>query len=197
MAADSHFRNRVSIRWRLAVVIALFVLVLTGCGEKKPNVYRVGILCGSDAFVRIVDGFKKKMTELGYIEGQNIVFDVHKVNANPAADQRIAKKFVEDKVDLIFAFPTNPAVESKAAALETGIPVLFANAGIEGNNLVESIRQPGGNITGVRFPGPEQTFKRFEYLLELVPNAKKIYITWDINYPAISLTLEGLRSAAK
>ena len=61
---------------------------------------------------------------------------------------------------------------------------------------MESVREPGGNITGVRFPGPEATFKRFEFLLEFVPQAKKIYIAWDTDYPGISHTIDGIRKAA-
>lgn len=124
MTENNCSRNRFGIQWKMSVVVVSFVLALIGCGEKKPNVYRVGILSGSDAFVRIADGFKEKMTELGYIEGKNIVYDVRTVNADSAAVRRIAKQFVEDKVDLILAFPTNPAVESKAAALDTGIPAI-------------------------------------------------------------------------
>ena len=46
------------------------------------------------------DGFKAKMTELGYIEGENIVYDHQKTNFDMAAYKRTLKKFVADKVDL-------------------------------------------------------------------------------------------------
>jgi putative ABC transport system substrate-binding protein len=179
----------------LLVVVCMF---LGGCGEKaqKKKLYCVGIVSGVETFVNIADGFKTKMTELGYVEGENIVYDLQQLNADPVGEQRVAEKFVHDKVDLIFAFPTEPAVAAKAATQGTDIPVVFAMAGIEGNDLVESVAKPGGNITGVRYPGPELTVKRLDILHELVPQAKRILITYDPNYPTIPTALSQLRPAA-
>jgi putative ABC transport system substrate-binding protein len=43
---------------------------------------------------------------------------------------------------------------------------------VAGVNLIKSIREPGGNITGVRFPSMEIASKRLQILLEIAPNAK-------------------------
>ncbi|MGA2914943.1 MAG: ABC transporter substrate-binding protein [Sedimentisphaerales bacterium] len=170
-------------------------IFLTNC-SKRPKICHVGIVSGAEPFANIADGLKTKMAELGYIEGKNIVYDFQKVNANPEEEKRVVKEFVKDKVDLIFAFPTETAVTAKAIAEGTNIPVVFAMAGIEGNNLINTVRQPGGNITGVRFPGPELTVKRFEFLCELVPQTKRVLLAYDRNYPNASSALEGLHSAA-
>lgn len=174
----------------------MFCVFVSGCGKKTQNVYRVGIVSGAEPFANIADGFKTKMTELGYIEGKNIFYDFQKLTADSAEEKRVTQKFVADKVDLIFAFPTEPAVAAKAATQGTDIPVVFALAGIEGNNLVKSVPQPGENITGVRFPGPELTIKRLDILHELVPQAKRVYLIYDPNYPTASSSLEQLRPAA-
>jgi putative ABC transport system substrate-binding protein len=181
----------------LLISVIISVILVAGCSQQQTQkVYHVGILSGLDAFADTAVGFKTRMTELGYVEGKNVIYDLQKTNADPAAEQRILKKFVDDKVDLIFTFPTEPAVEAKTATQGTGIPVVFANAGIEGNNLVDSVRQPGGNITGVRFPASELTVQRMELLHEMVPEARRIYITYDSNYPGISFTVNALRNAA-
>jgi len=179
----------------LTLLVAIFTL-LSSCGKKTQKVYHVGIVSGAEPFANIADGFKTKMTELGYIEGKNIVYDFQKLNADPAGEKRVAGKFVADKVDMIFAFPTEPAVAAKAAAQGTDIPVVFALAGIEGNNLVESVLKPGGNITGVRFPGPEITAKRLEILHELAPQVKRIYLIYDPNYPNTRSSLDSLHKTA-
>ncbi|MBN1392191.1 MAG: ABC transporter substrate-binding protein [Sedimentisphaerales bacterium] len=190
--------KEIDFRWQIPLVTILVVLTAFwgSCGKKTQKVYCVGIVSGAEAFADIADGFKAKMTELGYIEGRNIIYDFHKLNDNPAEEQRIAEKFVADKVDLIFAFPTEPAVAAKKAAQGTNIPVVFALAGIEGSNLVESILKPGGNITGVRFPGPEITAKRLEILHELMPKAESVYLIYDPDYPNASPALNSLRSTA-
>jgi putative tryptophan/tyrosine transport system substrate-binding protein len=184
-----------TLRWYL-IGICILLVAVSGCGEKKPKVYRIGILSGAEPFVDIANGFKTKMAQLGFAEGTNIVYDLQKSNFDPAAEKSILKKFISDKVDLIFAFPTEQAVAAKEAALKTNIPVIFAMAGIEGNTLIKSVREPGGNITGVRFPGAELTVKRFEFLRELAPHATRILLAYDRHYPTAPSSLEGLRAAA-
>lgn len=191
--------KRISFRRQALFFTLLSVvgIVLSGCGEKKPKVYWVGIISGAEPFITIADGFKAKMTELGYVEGKNIVYDFQKFNADPVGEQRTLKKFVDDKVDLILAFPSEPSVEAKAATQGTNIPVVFAQAGVDVSNLIESVRHPGGNITGVRAPAmADYTAKRLEILHELVPKAKRVYLIYDPNYPNTAPALEGARSAA-
>lgn len=188
------------IRFNRQIVIVTLLLIavcliLSGCGEKTQKVYRVGILSGLDFFADTTDGFKEKMTELGYVEGKNIVYDVQKTNFDMTAYKSTLKKFVDNKVDLIFVFPTEASQEAKAATEGTGIPVVFANANIEDTNLVNSVREPGGSITGVRWPGPDLALQRFEIMRELVPQAKRMWIPYQKGYPIVKSQLEALRPA--
>ena len=190
-------RNIIFIRpLPLVILFVVLCVFLSGCAKKAKKVYRVGIVSGAQPFDDIADGFKAGMTELGYIEGKNITYDFRELNADPGGVERAIEKFAADEVDLIFAFPTGPAMAAKAATKGTNIPVVFAMAGVEGNNLIESISRPGGNITGVRYPGPESTVTRFSFLLELVPSAKRVYLIYDPNYPNVHMALGGLRPAA-
>jgi len=167
----------------------------SGCSQKQ-KVYHVGILSGFDYFYTITDGFKEKMAELGYTEGKNIFYDVQKTNVDIAAYRAILKKFVADKVDLIFVFPTEASMEAKSVTQGTGIPVVFANVFTEGTNLVNSIREPGGNMTGVRWPGPDLALERFEIMHELLPLAKKMWVPY-LKYPTVNSQLETLRQTFK
>ncbi|HEX9922858.1 MAG TPA: ABC transporter substrate-binding protein [Anaerolineae bacterium] len=183
----------------LAILILMVAgsILLNGCGaQAAPKVYRVGILSGLGFFADTAAGFKAGMTELGYIEGENIVYDLQKTNFDPVAEEQILKKFVADKVDLIFVFPTEASLAAKAATQGTDIPVVFANAFIEGSGLVANVREPGGNITGVRFPGPDIALKRLEILHELVPEAKRLWVPYQQGYPSVPPVLELLRPAA-
>jgi putative tryptophan/tyrosine transport system substrate-binding protein len=170
-------------------------LLLCGC-SKPIKAYRIGILSGLDVFASTVDGFKQKMTELGYREGENISYVVQKTNAEPEAERLILKKFVEDKVDLILVFPSEQAVLAKQATAGTDIPVVFCQTNIEGTNLINTVREPGGNITGVRYPGPDLAVKRFEILTELAPQAKRLWVPYSKDTPIVPDQLARLRPAA-
>jgi putative ABC transport system substrate-binding protein len=198
MLSHNNFHNKIRNILTILIWVVVFALLLSGCGPGKPKVYRVGILHVSGAFVAISDGFKAKMAELGYVEGKNIVYDDLEVpqTATPAEAQLVAKKFVDDKVDLIFAFPTPPTVAAYAATQGTDIPVVFAMSSLEGLDLVKSVREPGGNMTGVRYPGPEMISKRLEILVEMAPQVKRVWIGYDKNHPNTAPALEVLRPAA-
>jgi len=180
----------------LASLVVLGFL-LSGCGTPEPKVYRVGVLSGLDFVAAITDGFKEGMTGLGYVEGENIVYDVQQTNFDIAAYRSILDKFIADKVDLIFVFPTEASIEAKNVTQGTDIPVVFNFALIEGVGLVDSVREPGGNITGVRYPGPDIAVKRFEILHEIVPDAKRIWIPYQRDYPIVDSQLEALRPVAE
>lgn len=194
MLNPHHFRNKAHPVWILLANLFIAALLLSGCGAQQPKTYRVGVLSGLAPFASMADGFKAKMAELGYVEGKNITYDVQQTS-DPAGEQRAAKKFVADKVDLIFSFPTEASLSAKDAVQGTKIPVVFASAVIEDSNLVQSVREPGGNITGVRFPGPELIAKRFELLHNLVPQLKRVGVIYNPNYPANKSSLEALRPA--
>ena len=179
-------------------LIGLYFLVWSNCGRKVRNeVYKVGILCGLDYITVVSEGFKDKMTELGYIENENIVYNYQRTNFEPEKENNILRQFIEDSSDLIFTFPTEVSMAAKAATRKTDIPVIFAIANIEETNLVESVIHPGGNITGVRFPGPDLAIKRFEFMHELTPETKRMWVPYQRNYPIISSQMEALYPVAK
>ncbi len=186
--------------WSLFVGVVIIAMLLSGCGAvQETKVYRVGILCGYEFFYTAVDGFKAKMAELGYVEGENIVYDVQTAPVDVAAYRSIAEKFVDDEVDLIFVFPTEASMEVKAATQGTNIPVIFdlAFTDVEGINLIDSIREPGGNITGVRFPSSEIASKRLQILLELVPDAEQVFVPYFEGYPNVPGQLDAIDTLAE
>ena len=195
MLGNHNSQNRARKGWTILVVVVVVSLLLSGCAQ-KPKVYRVGILAGREVFYTTVDGFKTKMTELGYVEGKNIVYDLQQTKSDPPAEKLILKKFVADKVDVILVFPSEQAVLAKEATQGTNVPVVFCQTNIEGTDLIKSVREPGGNITGVRYPGPDLAVKRFEILHQLVPQAKRIWVPYLKTSPIVPAQLEILRPAA-
>jgi putative ABC transport system substrate-binding protein len=200
MSNNHNLKGRIRTGWLVFVGGIILSLLLSGCGDTpQAKVYRVGVLSGLDVFTPAIDGFKNKMTELGYIEGKNIVYDVQKTNVDMDAYKKICQKFVQDKVDLIFVFPTEALLAAKAATNGTDIPVIFnlAFTEVKGVDLINTVREPGGNITGVRFPSADIASKRLEILLEMVPTAKRIWVPYLKDYPHVPGQLDAIRSLAQ
>ncbi len=205
---NSIHRSRRFGKKPIALMAALLILVVGAAvywkmhksastsQAKNTKVYHVGILNALDFFSQSTDGFKQKMTELGYIEGTNIIYDVEKAAA-PSGNQAIIKKFVDAKVDLIFAYPTEASLEAKEGTKGTQIPVISGNAIVEGVGLVDTVQHPGGNVTGVRFPGPEIAVKRFELLHQIAPKVKRMWVPYLKDYPSVAPAFEVLDPAAK
>jgi len=178
----------------LLLCVLLFAAGSAAAGQAR---YRVGILSGIDGFAPMGDGFIARMAELGYLEGKDVVYDFRKTNADPAAAQKAIDDFVAAKVDLIYAFPSAPAMLAKLGTAKNRIPVVFSCATLEGTTLIANPQKPGGNITGVRYPAPELTVKRFELLQEFLPGLRRLVIFYDSKYPANPSALEALRSSAR
>ncbi len=183
--------------YNFCVLLVVFALLLSGCGTNRPKVYRVGILCGLSFTATLADGFKNKMTELGYVEGENIVYDYHQSEFDMAEYERVIQKFVDDKVDLILVFPTEAASVAKEVTAGSDIPVVFDFSFVENTHLINSVREPGGNLTGVRYPGPDISLRRFEIMRQLVPNAKRIWLPYQRGLPTIQPQLDFLTPAAE
>lgn len=181
--------------YRVLLLLLMVVFLFSGCGKTK--IHKVGILSGLDYIADIAVGFQEKMSELGYVEGENIRYDLRRVDFDMEEYRKILREFVDDKVDLIFVFPTEASMEAKQITEGTGIPVVFAFSNIEGTGLVESIREPGGNITGVRYPGPDIAVKRLEILMELLPEVKSILIPYQRDYPIVFHQIEMIAPVAE
>lgn len=189
-------RQTSSARWCLVLLLGLGIGLTASACRDRPRTYRVGILSANDVFAASADGFKAGLAELGYVEGRNVTYLQERTNFEPAAERRILSRFVDEGVDLIFVFPTEASLRAKAATHGTAIPVVFASATVEGVDLVASVRVPGGNLTGVRYPGPAIAVKRLEVLHDLAPRARRIWVPYQRGYVTIPSQLEALRPAA-
>jgi putative tryptophan/tyrosine transport system substrate-binding protein len=188
---------------KLLIGIIVGLAIAAGIGAcflsalvKTPKLYRVGILSGLNRSIIIGDTFKQEMAKLGYIEGKNVSYNYEKTNFEPEKEKQIIDKFVADKVDLIFGFNTDVALEVKQAIKGTKVPLVFAMGTLEGNDLVDSVQAPGGNITGVRYPGVDFAVARLKILNEILPKAERIFIPYQKGYPIASYELEALRPVA-
>lgn len=168
---------------RALVGILLMALAGLGLGFRNRDtdrVYQVGVMITDDTYLSPVEGFKEGMKELGYAEGQHIVYEVRNAKLDREALRRFAQEFVQQRVDLIFTATYIGASAAKEATTTVGIPVVFGPAGDPvDTGLVQSISASGNNLTGVSTLSLELTAKRLEMLTRLVPKVRRVAILFN------------------
>lgn len=185
-----------------AMVAALALVAGCGGGEKKAEAPKaaakvnVGIVqlvehAALDAANKgFVDGMKAK----GYEEGKNVTYDRQNAQADQSNLQNIAQRFVNNKVNLIYAIAT-PAAQTVANATNT-IPIVgSAITDYKTAKLVKDNAKPGTNVTGTTDMNPVAA--QLDLLTKIVPNAKTvgtIYCSSEVNS---QLQIEILKEAAK
>jgi putative tryptophan/tyrosine transport system substrate-binding protein len=114
------------------------------------------------------------MGEMGFVEGQNMVWEYHWAHFHHDLLPALAADLVTRKVDVIVtAAGLPPALAAKNAT--STIPIVFTDVGDPvGFGLVASLARPGGNLTGFSNLTVELMPKRIELLCELIPQAAVI-----------------------
>jgi ABC-type uncharacterized transport system substrate-binding protein len=164
-----------------AVTGGLLAAPLTIEAQQAGKVWRIGwLLTGSleSPETRLLrDAFREGLRERGYIEGQNIVIEYRPADGRIERFPRLAGELVRLKLDLIVAANT-PAARAAQQATTT-IPIVVPVMGDPvGDGLVASLAQPGGNITGLTFLGPELVPKRVGLLKEALPRVSRVAALW-------------------
>ena len=114
------------------------------------------------------------MRKRGYVEGQNVVFEIRAAREKYASLPKLATELVESKVDIILTASTPTAVAAKQAT--TIIPIVTLSADPIGAGLVNNLAHPAGNVTGVLVPLVDLAPKRVQLLKEAVPGLATVAV---------------------
>ncbi|HEV2336207.1 MAG TPA: ABC transporter substrate-binding protein [Stellaceae bacterium] len=146
---------------------------------------------GWKQFLRL---FKESMRRLGYVEGQNVRFEVRSDQGDRGRLPELAAGLVRLKVDVIVGWLTPAGTAAKQATRE--IPVVCAICGnpVE-TGLVESLARPGGNVTGIAGVGAELAGKTVELIRDMLPSARRIAILANAPDPFSKPFVEKIRLA--
>jgi putative ABC transport system substrate-binding protein len=183
----------------LAVVLAVGLTLAPLVAEAQPpgKVYRIGWLSPASASTGAsnFDALRNGLSELGYVEGRNVVFERRWADGAAVRLSPLATELVRLKVDVICTAGTPASAAAKDAT--TTIPIVFANVAFpDESRLVESYARPGGNVTGVAFIGPEYG-KRLELLKEALPKLRRVGLIYNPENRGSVLALEETQRWAK
>jgi putative ABC transport system substrate-binding protein len=118
-------------------------------------------------------GFRRGLSEMGFVEGRNLAIDYRATADRPDRLREMAADLAARGVAVIICIDNDTVTPAAMAATRT-IPIVFTTA----RNPVElgyvaSWNRPGGNVTGITTFGQELVPKRLELLREILPAARK------------------------
>ncbi|MHB9145578.1 MAG: ABC transporter substrate-binding protein [Symbiobacteriia bacterium] len=136
-------------------------------------------------------GFQDALAAAGFTD--NVKFDFQNAQGDLATAQAIAQKFAADKPDLILAIAT-PSAQAVAKATKD-IPVLItAVTDPVAAGLVQSLGQPGGNVTGTTDMNP--VAQQIGLVKQIAPQAKRLGIIYNAGEVNSTVQVKLARDAA-
>ena len=156
---------------------------LSGRAQRTTDrMRRIGVLLGwseNDLVIRAnFAATVQRLAELGWVEGRNVAIDVRWTRGNVDQARAFANELVTSQPDVIFT-GTTPATAAVKNATST-IPVIFVVvADPVGAGFVDSLSQPGGNITGFLNIEAAMGGKWADLLKEMAPDLSRLAIMFN------------------
>jgi putative tryptophan/tyrosine transport system substrate-binding protein len=139
-------------------------------------------------YVSQIAGFRQGLKEAGYTEGRNVAIEHRWARNDLDRLPALAAELVAREVAVIATTGTPSAFAAKAAT--STIPIVF-QVGFDPVTvgLVENLRRPSGNLTGITNLGVEAAPKQLELLHELIPTATDIALLINPTNEVLAETL--------
>jgi putative ABC transport system substrate-binding protein len=181
---------------RRAFLGALAVLAAPVAAEAQPagKVPRIGFLRNGPPPETFIEGLRKGLRDLGYVEGQTIAIEyglARTADDLPAA----AARLIALKVDVLLASGTPPVPAAKIATKT--IPIVFvASIDPVATGIVASLARPGANVTGLVGVHADLMGKRLELLKEAVPKLSRVAVLFHATNPGNAEYIKQAEAAA-
>jgi len=169
---------------------------LVARAQQAGKVYQIGVVLGPGPYGAALEGLRTGLKELGLEEGKQYVFHVRDAKGDRSAAGPAARSLEGESVDVIYTVGTSITLAAKQAT--TRVPMVF----YAGNDpvvfgLVESIRKPGGRLTGTFSRSTELAPKRLELLKEMLPRLHRVVTIYRSDNPVAVAAQQVARDAAR
>lgn len=186
----------------MLIYLLLVVLSVLACDDTEQRIpppsqspSTIGVVNTASSLELRLVGFKDKMSELGYVEGESVVYIYGgPVGANVEDIEPVVQDLLAREVDLILSLGTPATIVVKRVTAGTGVPVVFCVNDPLAAGIVPDLRHPGGNMTGTRSEPADG--RRLEFLLQVAPFVRRVYVPYNPEDPAPSKALAGVSEAA-
>ena len=164
--------------------------------QQTSKLHRIGILSPELPPPGFLEAFRQGLSELGYVEGQDIAFEVRSAEGYSQRLATLANLLVGLKVDVILALNT-PSVQAAKKASATIPIVMMRIADPIKSGLVSSLSRPGGNITGLSFRVDELSGKRLALLKEAFPSVSRVAVLWYEPNPGSDIAVGAIKAGSR
>jgi putative tryptophan/tyrosine transport system substrate-binding protein len=183
-----------------------FVVLLSGAAawplaaraqQQGAKYYRIGYLAllpGEDT--TLMKPLLERLHELGYAEGENMIFEYRSAEDHPERLSKLAAELVQASPNVLIAGFGTLAAKAAKAATKT-VPIVITSVGDPiGAGLITSFSRPGGNVTGVTSQARDIVGRRLQMLEELIPADQIVAVLMNPDTPFSMLALQELRATA-
>ncbi|MHA6525592.1 ABC transporter substrate-binding protein [Tessaracoccus sp. G1721] len=148
-----------------------------GSEASKPSVSIGAVtIVSHPSLDQVYEGIREGLAEAGYVEGENLTLDFQNPQGDQATLANIANTFAASDKDLFVALATPPA-QALAQVIQDR-PIVFASVTDPvAAGLVESMDNPGGNVTGTSDQLP--TDEQLAVIQRIMPDVKTVGIVYS------------------
>jgi putative tryptophan/tyrosine transport system substrate-binding protein len=190
--------------WRRTLVSLLGSVTaswpLAARAQQSGKVPRVGwIVLGGPAggvpdIFSYYDSFRAGLTDLGYVEGSNIVLVARSAAGIPERLPGLIDELLRE--DLSVVVSPGPAIRVVPERVKS-IPVVFAFSGDPvAAGLVDTLSHGKGNLTGLTYMAVELNGKRIDLMKELLPEVSRVTLLTNPIHPGERLEVAESRRVA-
>ena len=175
---------------------ASVALPLATHAQQAQSPRHIGVLLvGLSPDSKEVRHFRLGLRDAGYSEGRDVVIEWRSANGDYDRVPELVADLVRSKIDVMVMDSTIGTEVAKRAT--STIPIVMALV-IDpvGSGLVDSLAQPGGNVTGVSMMTMDIHPRRLQLLKELIPQLTRVGVFWNPDHPTHAKALKELRAVA-
>jgi putative tryptophan/tyrosine transport system substrate-binding protein len=128
-----------------------------------------------------LDYLRQGLRDLGFVEGQHVVFAFRSADGNPRDLPGLARHLASLKPAVLFC--AGPAALDAAVHATSSVPIVALDLETDPlrSGLVRSVEHPRTNVTGLFLDQPATTRRWFELLRQVLPKAQRINLLWDVS----------------
>ena len=143
-----------------------YLVLNTDLTEHSEEPVFIGIVewVSNDQYDQNILGFQKMLSQHGYIEEDNVEYNIHTSDADTLMQREIIQHFIEKEVDLIYSLTTPGTLIAKE--MTSDIPIVFSivTYPVEAG-MIDSLENSGNNLVGTRNYIPIDV--QFDFYVEL------------------------------